>query len=422
MQYPTTHVQKSAHCTCPPAQNFEQSSGDVRPSLSVSDSERWWPDSAKYPSSGEQAIESPALIRSWFSSSAPLADGGSFSAFTGVPPGSNTGGNCLQDPSDDGISAHVDTLTFTVPGFYLNWDLGFARTFVERFSGDRLSVGGLLPKRFNGYPECYALVCGDGGPSEGINLGWVGVSYPNDHQRGHWCFHLTGAGCVLVGHQGMWRLSLQAPHLHARITRCDCAVDDLHGRYSSYEWAESQYAMGGFDNPRGGRRPRVERYAGQTGDGVNLGRTLYVGRRGSGKMVRGYEKGKQLGEAESPWFRNEGEFRSKDRNLSWAMVAFPGEYMAAAYPRAYAWYLERGDAVRGVVDQARESFRVVREKARITADRLMRHGRQQVGRLVNYLRDVCKMDYCQVVESLAGRPGRYPVGLMEPVVMERLRV
>lgn len=239
MQYSTTHVQKSAHCTSPPAQNFEQSAGDVCPSLSVSDSERWWPDSAKYPSSGEQAIESP----DYRLQSEPFRLSGDVCAFGGGVPNSNTGPN-FQTPAPAGFGAHVDWLTFTVSGSEFCWDLSIARRFVQRFSNDLMSIGGRLAKGHNGYPECYELVCCDGGSKEGLNLGWVGVSYHGDSQRGRWCFNITGVGCVLVGEDGMRYLAMRGPTMDARITRCDCAIDDYAGVHS-YDWAVAQYE-GGF--------------------------------------------------------------------------------------------------------------------------------------------------------------------------------
>ena len=81
-----------------------------------------------------------------------------------------------------------------------------------------------------------------------------------------------------------------------------------------------------------------------------------------------------------------------------------------------------GEGAKEIVEQAKETLRIVREKGRITIGKLLKHGQQQVGRLVNYMRDVMKMDHSEIVESLAGRPGRYPVRLMESVVVERLRV
>ena len=53
---------------------------------------------------------------------------------------------------------------------------------------------------------------------------------------------------------------------------------------------------------------------------------------GNGKMLRIYEKGKQLGDSESPWVRVEAELRNKSRVIPWDALTRPGSYLAGAYP------------------------------------------------------------------------------------------
>jgi phage replication initiation protein len=61
------------------------------------------------------------------------------------------------------------------------------------------------------------------------------------------------------------------------------------------------------------------------------GRTIYIGTRGN-KILRCYEKGKQLDDPVSPWVRVELELRNKNRLLPWDMLTRPGQYLAGAYP------------------------------------------------------------------------------------------
>lgn len=49
--------------------------------------------------------------------------------------------------------------------------------------------------------------------------------------------------------------------------------------------------------------------------GSGKGKTLYVGSGKTGKVLRIYEKGKQLGDPQSPWIRWELELHNKDRVL-----------------------------------------------------------------------------------------------------------
>ena len=67
-------------------------------------------------------------------------------------------------------------------------------------------------------------------------------------------------------------------------------------------------------------------------DPNNQGLTLYVGNRTSGKMMRAYEKGKQLGEANSKWTRVEVEYKSADRNIPFDVLLNPSAYFMGAYP------------------------------------------------------------------------------------------
>src|SRR5438309_783047 len=63
-----------------------------------------------------------------------------------------------------------------------------------------------------------------------------------------------------------------------------------------------------------------------SGDGC----TFYVGARANGKMFRGYEKGRQLGDAQSNWFRVEVEFRAKDRLIPLDVLTDPTPYLAGS--------------------------------------------------------------------------------------------
>lgn len=330
-----------------------------------------------------------------------LAPGGSFCALTGLPPVSNTGGNYRQTVRDaTGFSSCIDTLTVTVPGYVFDDDLFHARTWVDRFSRGALAIGGCLSKQFNGYAECYDIICPNYDKSDKAMLGWVGISSKDDYQRGYWCFHLTGIGCGLMDQESWEILCNDGKKLDARITRCDCAVDDISGSHS-WQNAYNQYQEGLFKNPNGGRQPSAKIIVSNNGKG----NTLYVGNRQSGKMLRVYEKGKQLGDVSSPWVRYEVEYRSKDRVLPWDMLLDPAAYVRGAYPTALSW-----------VALTEEPIKVKKLKAEITVNRLMEHCRQQAGRFINYCLDILGMKSGQIVASLSAPAGRYPLRLIESVI------
>ena len=50
-------------------------------------------------------------------------------------------------------------------------------------------------------------------------------------------------------------------------------------------------------------------------DRDKLGRTLQIGCRSSDKLLRAYEKGKQLGSANSDWLRLEVELKAKHTHI-----------------------------------------------------------------------------------------------------------
>lgn len=116
-----------------------------------------------------------------------------------------------------------------------------------------------------------------------------------------------------------------------KITRIDLAHDDIKGEYLNVYELDKLESAGGFHC--GGARSSV-RHDGnwKYKDPNNQGLTLYVGNRASGKMMRAYEKGKQLGEVNSKWTRVEVEYKSADRNIPFDVLLNPSAYFMGAYP------------------------------------------------------------------------------------------
>ncbi len=185
-------------------------------------------------------------------------------------------------------------------------------------------------------------------------------------QRGTGFVSISGDGCALIPD---WRalVELLRDRLQGRITRWDGATDDFEGRRSVDE-AVRVYLAGGFSC--GGRTPTCA----VDGDWIvplGNGRTFYVGNRKNGKLLRVYEKGKQLGDPDSPWVRWEVELHNVDRVIPWEVLLEPGRYLAGSYP-ALSWV--QADASR---------IETLRRTDGITYERLVHHARQSVGRLVN---------------------------------------
>ena len=56
----------------------------------------------------------------------------------------------------------------------------------------------------------------------------------------------------------------------------------------------------------------------------------YLRKTENGKLMRIYEKGKQLGDATSPWVRWELELHNKSRVIPFDVLTAPGQYVAGA--------------------------------------------------------------------------------------------
>lgn len=206
--------------------------------------------------------------------------------------------------------AHVDWLGFSLrlpEGKAIHW------LFDEMKSVFGLLVTQIKNAGWNGYDHRAEM------GKHGL-IAWGGKA-----QRGTVHVEVNGTGCTQI--LDWERIAAWGRQYRAAITRIDLAHDDLEGRVCdiarTLEWHES----GGFNC--GGRNAKVK-LAGDWHD-LTDGRTIYIGTRGN-KMLRCYEKGKQLDDPNSPWFRIELELRNKNRLLPWDMLTRPGQYLAGAYP------------------------------------------------------------------------------------------
>jgi len=187
---------------------------------------------------------------------------------------------------------------------------------------------------------------------------------------------LTGDGCRIYsgcaagsGHAKRWlMLRAKLESCAGRITRIDVCADDLTGLYPisvAQRWWES----GEFDNR--GQRPKAKLHNDfDSGDG----KTLEVGSRKSEKFMRVYEKGRQLGDKDSPWVRFEAEFKSSRRKeLSLDILRNPAGYLLGAYP-----ILKFIDAVASRIDVTDAANAATWKSAR-------RHIKRQYGATLHFI-------------------------------------
>ncbi len=202
--------------------------------------------------------------------------------------------------------------------------------------------------------------------------------------------HLTGQGCGEVSLVDGWeRLHAWAVDLGAHLTRCDVAYDDFEGQHGDVSAWVDRYHDGAFAIRQ---NPSHQHIKGDSGE------TLYVGNRQSGKLLRAYAKGAQLGDAESPWVRLEVELRNSQRLIPLAILIDPDSYFAGAYPAL------------GELDLSAEPAPIatlVRNAAAATLTGLMHHAKRSYGKLVHVMKAIGYAP-AEIVERLIleGTPSR----------------
>ncbi len=219
-------------------------------------------------------------------------------------------------------------------------------------------VGGIfggmtdLERGKNHYSNCY-----------GFDRGKVLFAHGGQHQRGTAWLSIPGEGCTLIPD---WPalVAFLRDDLRGRITRWDGARDDFAGGHSVDE-AVALYLQSAFD--WNGSPPSCS----QAGNWIapdGKGRTFYVGTRQSGKLLRVYEKGKELGFPDSPWVRWELELHNEDRIIPWEVLTEPGRYLAGSYP-CMGWVQEEVSRIRTIKAQDAITYARLTEVARIAFGR-----------------------------------------------------
>lgn len=161
------------------------------------------------------------------------------------------------------------------------------------------------------------------------------AAWGGDHQRGWTHVSMTGQGCDWVrdwdvGQECLSQLAGWEPR------RVDIALDTFK-RETSHEEVLAAYRSGRFTTR--GRPPKLQQVIGELPE---QGRTIYIGKRTSGKFLRCYEKGRQLAEPQglaeidgvpvADWYRVELELKAKDAALPADIIDRRDQYLAGSYP------------------------------------------------------------------------------------------
>lgn len=205
-----------------------------------------------------------------------------------------------------------------------------------------------------------------------LSNGWGRVSLGG--QRDTVLVSISGEGLAAAA-EG-WEARLKQfldDSIRSRITRVDIAHDDYQGERYTVDQADADHTNGLFKT--GGRNPDCE-YRGNWKTPNGKGRTFNVGNRKNGKFSRIYEKGKQLGDENSPWVRIEVEFKSIDRVIPFDVLIKPGEYLAAAYP-AFAF-----------INTVQQRIITTQKATEASVDKAVKWLRHQCGNHIKHLVDI----------------------------------
>lgn len=308
-------------------------------------------------------------------------EGGAVGA-TRCPPLCNTGGREGKGGGPEKVLIDWLNVTFPAPAFEISYLVECLTVFLGCY------VSGVDTGRgLHGFKSCLKLrayVLG-----ELVDIG--NLAYGGEFQRGKWFLQLTGKGCGLVKDWRTFETWLE--ELDANISRIDIAADFMEGQYTVDD-AVDMFEAGLF------QLNNVQPKTGTAGDWLQNreGRTLYIGKAGNGKMLRCYEKGKQLGDLESDWVRFEVQLGNRDRKIPLCVLSNPEKYFAGAYP-ALQQLLEHVEG---------EAIRTFRTEGKKTLANLLHHLKRCYGKALHLAATSEQIDLTELVEEvrMVGIPRR----------------
>jgi len=228
----------------------------------------------------------------------------------------------------------------------------------------------------------------DGARHQVALLDWGG-----DRFRGRARLDISGSGCSKIhSWQGMQDFLYSA--WECTITRVDLAVDCLDGEFTVEDartWLNDGLFTAGTGAP-----PRHSTPGDWLSETPYYGRTLEIGRRENGKMLRAYEKGLQLAPGSGDkWTRFEVELRRKDRDIPLDVLTRCDEYFVGAYK-----------CLQALLPVAGERIKTHQKEGELTTEQMVSYCREAYGKLVNTLRGRVDSDDLLSVISRPGTPRR----------------
>lgn len=208
----------------------------------------------------------------------------------------------------------------------------------------------------------------DGSRCQVALLDWGG-----ERMKGRARLDLSGTACARIRN---WKAMQDwlGGQWETTITRVDLAVDCLNGEFT-VEDARAWMEAGEFTAGEG-RPPRHSTPGDWFSPEPYYGRTLEIGRRENGKMLRAYEKGLQLAPGSGDkWTRFEVEIRNKDRDVPLDVLTRCDEYFVGAY-----------ECLQRLLPAAGERIATHQKEGELSTERLVSYCREGYGKLVQVLR------------------------------------
>ena len=272
-------------------------------------------------------------------------------------------------------AAKVDWINATFPAPSLSVE-GFVSLF-SRMLGRPVSA--IEGRGMLGFEKSIQLLAHHAAERSAIGC----LAFGGEAQGGRWLFQLTGQGCGFVTD---WEsLADLLESLGARLTRVDLAVDFFEGEYTVDD-ALCIHECDGFTQP--GKMAPKTRIDGDWFGGQD-GRTFYVGKAKNGKMLRVYEKGRQLGDADSEWTRFEVQLGNRDREIPFDVLTRRDAFFAGAYP-----------ALADLVDEAAQRIPTCRPDAKLTLAHLGFHLKRCYGKVINAMTKHAGATNAELIEGV----------------------
>ena len=252
-----------------------------------------------------------------------------------------------------------------------------------------------------------------------------------------------GAGCNALDMERLFREIHKIPSM--KITRIDLAHDDFEGknsvnvarkmakkggfcsggRPSSYMYIESghlkskqdkQQIKACFEQNKNPDSKTTFRKA--YGFIPDKGRSLYIGTRESGKLLRVYEKGIQMGDPNDKWVRWEVELHSNQRIIPLDTMIKPSEYLAGTYPAL------------SFLNAEQSVIKTIIKTASMTIERIIENQVISTRKAINMMRVLCGMTDTEIIDkflkgivepfSRASLPQRLKITMTEEAFLEQL--